>query len=112
MLEFFLNGYIKRENVKQKFPFIAAGIGIVFVLILQLSGATSDGTGFKIPLLTMLLMSELGAIVTALGAYFGLMMWKTERNNMALLMTSGACLLLCVALAVLGFGLWEHASAL
>ena len=98
--------------MKQKFPLIAAGVGIVFVLILQLSGATSDGTEFKMPLLTMLLMSELGAIVTALGAYIGLMTWKNEQNNMVLLMTSGACVLLFVALAVLGFGLWQHASAL
>ena len=97
--------------MKQKFPFIAAAVGIVFVLILHLSGATSDGTAFKIPLLTMLLMSELGAIVSALGAYFGFMMWKNERNNSVLLMTSGVCVLLCMALAVLGFGLWEHASA-
>ena len=97
--------------MKQKFPFIAAGVGIVFVLILHLSGATSDGTAFKLPLLTMLLMSELGAIVTVLGAYFGFMIWKNERNDRVLLMASGACVLLCVALAMLGFGLWEHASA-
>ena len=98
--------------MKQKFPFIAAGVAIVFVLILHLSGATSDAAGFKMPLLMMLLMSELGAIVSALGAYFGFMIWKDKRGNGVLLMTSGACVLLCVALAMIGFALWEHTSAL
>ncbi|VAW88492.1 hypothetical protein MNBD_GAMMA16-224 [hydrothermal vent metagenome] len=96
--------------VKQKFPWIAAGIGGFFILILYFSGVTSSEGQFKIPLLMMLLMSEFGCIVTALGAYFGIKAWQTRRSAIFIVLTI-ACAAFSILLGYFGITLWEYITA-
>ncbi|NOY71378.1 MAG: hypothetical protein GXP14_03235 [Gammaproteobacteria bacterium] len=93
--------------MKQKIPWVAAGIGGFFVLILYFSGVTSTEGHFKIPLLMMLLMSELGCIVTAFGAYIGIKEWQANRSMMLILLVT-LCAILSVVLGYLGIHLWNY----
>ncbi len=92
--------------MKEKIPWVAAGIGGFFVLILYFSGVTSDGH-FRIPLLMMLLMSELGCIVTAFGAYIGIKEWQASRSMMLILLVT-LCAILFIVLGYLGIHLWDY----
>jgi len=53
--------------MKKSVPWLTLGIGLVFALILLRFSPLSTGEGFVLPLLTALLMSELGFIITAIG---------------------------------------------
>jgi len=96
--------------VKQKFPWIAAGIGGIFTLILYFSGVTPAEGQFRIPLLMMLLMSELGCIVTALGAYFGVKEWQQHRSVMLMVLVI-VCAAFSILLGYFGVTLWEYITA-
>lgn len=97
--------------MKQTFPWIALGIGGIFTLALYFSGATSSDAEYKLPLLLILLMSELGCIITALGAYFGTKEWLANRGKFILLLLAVACAALSATLGYLGIGLWEQVTA-
>lgn len=53
--------------MKKSIPWLTLGIGLVFALLLLRFSPLSAGSGFVLPLLTALLMSELGFIITAIG---------------------------------------------
>ena len=56
--------------MKHTYPWLALGLGLVFSLVLLRFGTTTTGDGM--PLLTALLMSEFGFLVTAIAAGLGI----------------------------------------
>jgi len=54
--------------MKKSIPWLTLGIGLFFALILVRFSPLSASSGFILPMLTALLMSELGFIITAVGA--------------------------------------------
>lgn len=92
---------------KNNFPFIAAAIGFILtIVLLKGSGVRADGKTTFLPLLTLLLMSEFGAILTAIGTYLGLkQFFSTKKLSVELLLTV-FCAFLCLQFVVQGFALW------
>lgn len=93
---------------KDKFPFIAVILGCVLTLIVFKGSGLRDDGKTLIPLLTLLLVSEFGAIVTAIGFYLGgrhFVATKTvSANTVATILCGG----LFVLFVVRGFLLWPR----
>jgi hypothetical protein len=92
--------------VKLEFPWIALGIGLLIVLVLLQAGATGSGNGYGLPLLTLLILSEFGGIVAAIGAFLGIRGLRRRGLSWPLLLATLGCLSIVVALLVLGIRLW------
>ncbi len=93
---------------KDNFPFIAVILGCFLTLIVfKGSGLRDDGTTL-LPLLTLLLVSEFGAIVTAIGFYLGgrnFLATRTISSHTAATMLCGCLFAFFVAR---GLMLWPH----
>jgi hypothetical protein len=92
---------------KKLFPWIAIGLGLVLVSALFFSGAATGTKEYALPLLTMLFMSELGALVTGAGAFIGIQLWLQKRNNVSLLLAGIVSAVLAMSLLLLGLNLWN-----
>lgn len=95
---------------KNMFPWIASGIGLLLIAALFFAGATSASREYALPLLMMLFMSELGGLVTAVGAVVGVQLWLRQRGNVAMLLVGIACAAMALAQLSLGLSLWEAAQ--
>lgn len=98
------------QLTRERFPWLALGIGLVLAAVLIRSGAADPDGGYGLPLLTLLLMAEFGFLVTAIGAFLGLR--SLQRHGLAL--APGLVALGCAALAlgflILGLSLWPGLS--
>ena len=92
--------------LKAPFSYIALALGIPLLILLQLSAPENTGENTKLPLLTMLIISEFGAIVTAIGAITGIMRTQKTGTNYTLLATSIACAFLSVKFLLIGVSYW------
>ncbi len=54
--------------MKRSYPWIALGLGLILSLVLMRYGTPDGAAGYKLPLLTGLLMAEFGFLVTAIAA--------------------------------------------
>ena len=81
---------------KANFPFIALALGLFLMGILYKTGATDPDTELVLPLLTVLIISEFGFIVSAIAVFFG---GQTLVKNGFEIVTAVATLL-CGMLAV------------
>ena len=54
--------------MKKSIPWLTLGIGLLLALLLLRFSPLSASSGFILPMLTALLMSEFGFIITAIGA--------------------------------------------
>ena len=93
---------------KDKFPLIASMLGCFLILVVFKGSELRDDGNTLLPLLTLLLVSEFGAIVSAAGVYFGGRHFlETRRISMSTVATI-CCGCLCVLFVVRGFQLWPH----
>ncbi len=93
--------------MKQYFPWIASGLGVLFTLLLvQFSPLQTNG-GIVMPLLTTLLMSELGFLATLAGAVMSALEIKKQGLSglNALLFTAN--LFLAGNLLRMGMAFWS-----
>jgi len=87
------------------FPWLAAGIGLILALVLQYAaGKELDET--PLPPLMLLFISELGFLLTLLGAWSGARLWLAARSQWMMLLLSGVCALLALAFLYLGLAYW------
>jgi len=94
---------------KQQFPWIALGAGLIICLVLIWS-VPQDGAGTtKLPLLGLLLMTEFGFAVTAIGAWLGGRRILGGPFRLSLVLVTIGCIALAVALLVIGITLWPGA---
>lgn len=94
--------------MKQSFPWLALGLGLVLSLLLLRFGTTAAGEGM--PLLTALLMCELGFLVTAIAAGIGLRDLIKQGINVATLLLLAGNLLLAANFLRLGLAFWPQAA--
>jgi len=88
------------------FPYIAAGVGIFFMLLVVI-GSTSGADGVtQIPLLTLLIVSEFAFFVTAFGAYIGFKHIRLTGIQPLYLAVCVFCVLLAIRFMWLGYELW------
>jgi hypothetical protein len=91
---------------KHKLPWIALGAGLLICLVVIWSvPQDADGTT-RLPLLFLLLLTEFGLIVTAIGAWLGGRRILQESLNLPTLLVTAGCLALAVAFLVIGISLW------
>lgn len=93
---------------KENFPYIAAVLGLVLTVIVFKGSELRDDGNTWLPLLTLLLISEFGAIVTAIGSYLGGKHYFTTREISGFTAVTILCAVLCVQFVARGFSLWPH----
>ncbi|HID48214.1 MAG TPA: hypothetical protein EYP40_01125 [Chromatiales bacterium] len=96
--------------MKRSFPWMALGIGLLLALVLlQFSPLDPDGRP-AMPLLTALLMSEFGFLLTAAGAIVsGREVLRRGARGRDMLLLPGN-LLLAASFVRLGLALWAQTS--
>lgn len=98
--------------MKKSIPWLTLGIGLVFALLLLRFNPLSAGAGFVLPLLTALLMSELGFIITAVGTGISVrdvLQHGVKLRPAALLLGN---LLLAINFINQGLALWNESGGL
>ncbi len=91
---------------KNNFPYIAGVLGAVLLMVvLRGSGLRQDGSTI-IPLLTLLVVCEFGAIVTAIGTYVGIRELFSTKRLSATVAVGLACIVLCMIFVSYGLQLW------
>lgn len=92
------------------FPYIAVSLGVVLFLIV-LQGSQAVGDGYKLPLLTLLIVSEGAFIITAIGVYTGIKYRTQVENKLLYTIATILCLLLSIRFLTFGLTLWPTLSA-
>ncbi len=91
---------------KNTFPYLAGALGLTLLMVvLKGSGLREDGTTI-VPLLTLLVVCEFGAIVTAIATYLGLKELFITRKLSATVAVGLACVVLCLVFVTYGLQLW------
>jgi hypothetical protein len=98
--------------MKKSIPWLTLGIGLFFALLLLQFSPLSTGGGFVLPLLTALLMCELGFIITAIGTGISLrdVMQQGVKLHLAALLLGN--LLLALNFINQGLALWAESGGL
>ena len=91
---------------KQAFPWIALSLGLLVMVTLLGAGALRPAEEYALPMLTMLIVDEFGFFLTAIGAGIGISVLMKEGVRVSLLITTLACIILCIGFLLLGFRLW------
>ena len=88
------------------FSFIATALGLILLaLLMKTAPETIDGPP-KLPLLTMLIVSEFGFFVTAIGAFTAIKTQLAKGHNKYLLTSTICCILLSIKFLLTGISYW------
>lgn len=91
---------------KAAFPIIALFIGLFIQLVLMTAiSATGEPA---MPLLTLLLMTEFGVIVSAFGVFIGGKLLLTTGFDYKLALPTLGCVSLVIMLGIEGLNLWDY----
>jgi len=88
------------------FPYIAAALGLTLLLAVTKGSDTDPQGETLLPLLTLLLMSEFGLILSAFGVYFGIRQIRSTGFTSGYAVATVVCGLLSVCFLYLGLQLW------
>ncbi len=91
---------------KAAFPIIALFIGIFIQLVLMTAVSASGEP--VMPLLTLLLMTEFGVILTAIGTFMGGRLLLKNGFNIRLALATLGCVALAIILGLEGIDLWDY----
>jgi hypothetical protein len=92
---------------RESFPVVALALGVLLQLLLFRFGRYGSGEP-ALPLLTLLLISEFGLIMTGIGAYMGARgMFRTGFRPLTAVVTLG-CGVLAIRFLILGLGYWPR----
>jgi hypothetical protein len=95
--------------MKRSYPWLALGLGLMLSLVLMRYADPGGADMHKLPLLTSLLMSEFGFLVTAVAAGICIRdLWKRNVEKLAVVLLAGN-LLLAANFIRLGLQLWPDA---
>ena len=92
--------------MKLSFPWLALGLGLTIAVIMVVSGAVDPASKPVLPLLTLLVMTEFGFFVTAIGAVQALRAGFAQGFGFVLFAVIAGCALLAVGFLWLGLTLW------
>ena len=93
--------------MKFSFPWLAAGLGLLLAMVLLQSGVLGAAEARKLPLLTLLFISEFGFLVTAAGSIVAGRTLLQQGRNWTQLSLTLACGALAIAFFSLGIMLWQ-----
>ena len=93
---------------KDNFPYIAGVLGIVLTIIVFKGSVLRDDGRTMLPLLTLLVVCEFGAIVTAIGTYVGIKDLFSTRKFTKATAVSLLCLFMSLHFILGGIELWPN----
>lgn len=91
---------------KSNFPFIALALGLFLMGILFKTGAADPDTELVLPLLTVLIISEFGFIVTAIAVFLGGQTLLKNGFDIVLAIVTLICGMLAVEFMLVGIRHW------
>jgi len=91
---------------KDKFPYLAAGIGFIIVIILLQAGAGGSELKTGFPLLTLLFLCEFGFFMTVAGAIHSGFLYSSKRKQ-GLLIILIVCVILFIYFLFTGIDIWQ-----
>ena len=94
------------------FPWLALGIGLAVLLLLLVSGALGAPEGYRLPVLTLLIVNEFGFFVTAIGAGVGINRMTAGDSPPGLRLSVIACAILACGFVYLATRLWPGGLSL
>ncbi len=90
------------------FPYIAVGLGVILMLVVTKGNELRASGASEIPLLTLLVISEVAFFATAIGAFIGFKHIRTVGFKTSYSLVTAACVLLAGQFLWLGLGLWPR----
>ncbi len=91
------------------FPYIAVGLGLIVMLVVTKGNELRASGASEIPLLTLLVISEVAFVATTIGAFIGFKQLRAVGFKPGhILVVTAACVLLAGQLLWLGMGLWPR----
>lgn len=97
--------------MRRSFPWIALAVGLIFSLVLLWNASASPAGNHPLPLLTALLMSEFGCLLTAIAVVFSVRNLSLRGIHTADSLLLLANLVLAVNLLLSGLRLWSGLTA-
>jgi uncharacterized membrane protein YfcA len=88
------------------FPYIAFFLSLMLMPVVIIGAKTGADGASLVPLLTLLVMSEVAFIVTAIGAYIGIRYRHSVARKHVYMAVTVACALLSVWFMFIGISLW------
>jgi len=88
------------------FPYIAAGLGLMLMLLVTKGKVLGSDGETLLPLLTLLVVSEFCFIVNTIGVYIGIKQIKAIGFQALYTVTTLLCALLAVRFLFIGVALW------
>ena len=92
--------------MRKIFPILALLIGVALTMLVLAGGIPDDNGSTTLPLLTLLIASEFGFIVTLIGATVSIKQGLAEDFTMANVSIAVCCAALSIYLAWHGINLW------
>ncbi len=92
----------------QVFPYAAVGLGLIVTLVVTRGNELRASGASEIPLLTLLVMSEVAFFTTAIGAFIGFKQIRAVGFKAHHALATAACVLLAGYFLWLGMGLWPR----
>lgn len=92
--------------MKWPFAWLALGVGLLLALVLLQTGAMGPEAERSLPLLTLLIVTEFGFFLTAIGAATAIRRLTTGGFNLTLSIALAGCGLLAAGFLWLGLQLW------
>ena len=96
--------------MKLPFGWVAPGVGLVLALVLAAAGALSPAGDRSLPLLTLLIVTEFGFFLTAIGAGAAARSIMTSGYSASMAGALAAGVLLAGGFLWLGLRLWPEAG--
>jgi len=91
---------------KIHFSIIATALGLLLLALLSNTAPEVAGGEPRLPLLTMLIISEFGFIVTAIGTFTGIKTMLATGKNRYIIASSVCCALMSARFCQIGISYW------
>ncbi len=91
---------------KYSFPYVALAMGIFFMLVVTIGGQLGEGGSTKLPLLTLLVVSEFAFFLCLIGAYLSLRRIIDLGFTSIHAVVGASCVILAVRFLMLGLAFW------
>jgi hypothetical protein len=92
--------------LKLPFSWVALGVGLLIALVLLKTGALAPEAARSLPLLTLLIVTEFGFFLTAIGAGLAIRSLVSQGFNVGLALALAGCVALAGGFLWLGLQLW------
>ena len=91
---------------KHSFPYFAVGMGLFLWFVIMIGGRVDTDGATKLPLLTLLVISEFAFIITAIGTYLTGRDLLEKGMEITRLAVGICCVLLAVRFLISGINFW------